>query len=231
MRQLGLLGLATLAVLAIVTGLASTTSGFLLENLPEKAGRTYEGKDVGAALIETVGGTAIECGEGPSTATETTSKPPVGAIHIDFKKCITKKPINGLKCTGTGDAVEEILVLATWQLVFDKNPATTVLTTAILYEPSNFKFECAAGVIKAEVEGDILCLHLNPTVESATHESHCAQNKGKPEETKYWNALGTEKTIAKFEANINGGGFEEAGVLVLTQLTTTEVRDKPLADQ
>jgi hypothetical protein len=209
MKRFRLMGLAVLALFALATAVASTTSAFLLENLPEKA-RTITDKSNGPTLLETVGGTAVECTSAPSTETEENFKPPSGAFHIGFSGCTSKKPVNGLKCTGTGDSAGSILALGSWNLVFDKNPGTTILVTAMLFLLTPLKFVCGAEIVTVEVKGSVLCLHLNPTVSTKTHEFHCVQTKGSQEETRWWNTNGTEGTSQLLTA-VNGGAFEQSG--------------------
>jgi hypothetical protein len=198
-----------IAALMSIAALASAASGFLLENLPENPGRTGTGRSIGSGLFETVGGTAIECTTGTGTGVEVSSKPPSGTSHGIAMGCVSKKPVNGLKCTGTGDSSGTILGSGTWQLVFDKNPANTALVTATVLLIAPQKFECGAGIVMVEVKGSVVCLNLNPTASTKSHEGHCVQTKGAQEETRWWDTNGTEHA-AQLLASINGAGFEQA---------------------
>jgi hypothetical protein len=227
MRRLRLLVLAVLALSAFAAVLAATTSGFLLENLPEKAGRAFTGANIGNTLLETVGGTAIKCEVAEAQGVEETSKPPLGSLHIHFLKCTTVKPVAGLTCTGEGDNAGGILILITWHLWFDKNP-TGELKTALVFLNISVLFNCGNGLVLVHVLGSLVCLHLNPTVSSATHEFHCIQTKGVQEHHHWWNQEGVEGT-AKLETSTNGGAFEESGQLGLG--TYTSGAEATVADQ
>jgi hypothetical protein len=226
MRRLRLLVLAVLALSAFAAVLASSSSSFLLENLPEVAGRTVTGASVGPTRLETVGGTSIECEKAPAEGVEETTKPPLGLLHIYFLKCLTVAPLKGLTCTGEGDVAGGILVLITWHLWFDKNP-TGELKTAIVFLNISVLFNCGNGLVLVHVLGSLVCLHLNPTVKGKTHEFHCIQTKGVQEHHHWWNQEGVEGT-AKLETSTNGGAFEESGQLGLGTYTSTE---ETVADQ
>jgi hypothetical protein len=226
MRRLRLLVLAVLALSALAAVLASSTSAFLLENLPEKA-RTVTGESVGGAtVLETVGGNAITCEKATAEGTEETSKPPLGLMHFTFIGCKTVKPLPGLACTGEGDTSGRILVLITWHLWFDKNP-TGELKTGFVFLGISVLFNCGNGLVLVHVLGSLVCLHLNPTVKGKTHELHCIQTKGVQEHHHWWDQNGVEGT-AKLETSINGGAFEESGQLGLGTYTTVE---ETVADQ
>lgn len=222
MGQAKLLALTALALCAF--GAASVAPAFgaeLLETLPEFK-RTGAGESIGATIYENLGGTLkLECTSATGTGEETSSKPPEGTFHTTFKGC--KTTISGLtvKCTGLGDATAgEILTLGTARGVFDKNPLTETLTTAGLtvVEPTHF---VCAGFALIVVEGTILCLALNPTVKSTTHEGHCNETKGDPEEVKYWTAAGEEQT-AKLTQKVGTGAAEDVALLGLGKGTTAE---------
>jgi len=60
-----------------------------------------------------------------------------------------------------------------WGLVFDEKGATfEKLTTAVLALITEVKFSCGP-LLKVTVKGEVLCLTLNPTAKSKTHEGHC----------------------------------------------------------
>lgn len=224
-KHLKWLGLTVLAFVAFATAIASSASATPPVNLPEVSGtRSYTGSAVGTTLFETVGGLAIECGEAPGTSEETSNKPPSGRFHINFKKCKSLKPIKGITCTGLGDTTAgEILVLGTWTLVFDALGTGEALKTAVLFTVESTHFECS-GIELDVVAGQVLCLHTNPTTKSTTHEFSCKQTKGKPEETKYWNAAGEEESITTLLTTVNEGTGEasaQAGVGKLVGTTET----------
>ena len=225
MSRAKLLGLMILALLAFGTTLVATASGAeLLENLPEVA-RSTPGVGIGTAVYLNLGKTLkLECASTTSTGEETVSKPPEGTFHITFKEC--KTTISGLtvKCTGLGDATAgEILSLGTWKLVFDKNPLTETLTTALLFTVEPTHFVCA-GFVLVVSEGTELCLHLNPTVKSKTHEFHCVVNQtsGDREDKEYWLADGSGPSSPTLTQRVGTGNPEDVAELALGKITTTE---------
>jgi hypothetical protein len=226
MRRLRLLLVVVLALSAVAAVLASSAAGFLLENLPEKAGRTFTGASIGALRLETVGGASLECEKAQAEGVEETSKPPAGSVHVYLLGCRTVKPVAGLTCTGEGDVAGGILVLLTGHLWFDKNPTGELKTALVALNISTLN-SCGNGLLTEHVLGSFVCLALNPTVKAKTHEGHCIQTKGVQEHHHWWNQEGVEGT-AKLETSINGGAFEESGELGLATATTTE---ETVADQ
>jgi hypothetical protein len=212
MRRGKLLGFAVLALLAFATAMVSSASGFLLENLPEKPGRTFTDKSNGATALSILKNeTVVTCAAATSTGTEASSKPPSGTTHIDFTGCLITKPIAG-KCTGLGEPEATILGLFDWELVFDTNPTGT-LTTAVLFTVlSDIHFLCAGLVlVVVQAGGQVLCLHNNPTVKSKAHEFTCSLKEninGDPLEEIYWNSAGTLLTIKQLLSSVSGGAFE-----------------------
>ena len=224
MSKAKLLGLMILALLAFGTALVATASGAeLLENLPEVK-RPATGQSIGAAVYLNLGESLkLECTTTTGTGEETVSKAPEGTFHITFKEC--KTTISGLtvKCTGLGDATAgEILSLGTWKLVFDKNPLAETLTTALLFSVESTHLTCA-GFVLIVMEGTMLCLHLNPTVKSKTHEYHCVVLKGgDPEDKKYWLPDGSGPFEPNLTQKVGTGGAEDVAWLMLGKVTTTE---------
>lgn len=219
MKRFQLLAPVVLAFLALAATMAATASA-LLENLPE-AVRSTPGESVGATKFETVGKLSIECASATSTGEETGSKPPKGTFHIMFKECVAKLGIIKGKCTGLGETnAGDILALGTWNLVFDHLGTGTELKTAILFTIEPVHFECV-GIQLDIVHGQVLCLHLNPTESSKSHEFHCLQTNGKPEETKYWNAAGTETAIETLTTVVNETTSEESAQQWLGKINTT----------
>jgi len=166
-----------LALLAVAIVWASPAIGAeTLENLPAKV-RSNTGEGIGTLTYETLTGLKLVCEKTTSTGEESASKPPSGTFHMTITGC--KSTIAGItvKCTGLGDATAgEILALGTWELVFDKNPLTEALTTALLFKVEPTHLTCA-GFVLIVFDGTLLCLHVNPTVKSKTHEYKCEQEK------------------------------------------------------
>jgi hypothetical protein len=221
MKHLKLIGLMAMALFAIAAALASSASAVTLENLPEKA-RSTPGKSIGAVIYETAI-LKLECSSAVSTGEETVSKPPSGSFHIEFKGCKAASVIGEPTCTGLGDATSgTILALGTWKLVFDKNPATEELRTALLLESAEVHLTCAGFVLVSVSAGETLCLHINPTVKGKSHEFKCKQSKGTPEETKWWSGAGVEHIgFTPLKQTVNGS-TEPAAWLGTGLVETTE---------
>jgi hypothetical protein len=210
MRQLKLVGLACLALFALTAAMASSASALILpEILPLVEGRTFTGENDGAnPILESVGGTKVEC-KGGATATGTEeAKKPLGLFHITFKGCKA-----GLACTGEGDEKEVILSLGTWHLVFDQEKPE--LLTATLFLPDVTKFEC--GFVKIEVKGSVLCLDLPLLADKRHFLFHCTQNKGVGDEKLYFNAgdKAGDNGKVKLECKKGVEAVEECGELAL----------------
>ena len=224
MSRAKLLGLMILALLAFGTTLVATASGAeLLENLPE-AKRSAPGESIGATTYFNLGETLkLECTTATGTGEETSSKPPEGTFHITFTGC--KSTISGLtvKCTGLGDTTAGVILsLGTWKLVFDKNPLTETLTTALLFIVESTHFVCG-GFVLVVTEGTELCLHLNPTVKSEIHEFHCVVLKGGDREDKqYWLPNGEGPFSPTLTQKVGTGSAEDVAELALGKVTTTE---------
>ena len=218
------LGVLVIAVVASLAGLGATAmAAELLENLPEVK-RSAVSESIGTITYVNLGETLrFECASVTGTGEETVSKPPEGTFHVTIKGC--KTTISGLtvKCTGLGDATAgEILLLGTWKLVFDRNPLTESLTTALLFNVEPTHFVCG-GFALVVTEGTELCLHLNPLALAPTHEFHCIVLKGGDREDKqYWLADGSGPLSPTLTQKIGTGSAEDVDWLMLGKVTTTE---------
>lgn len=138
-----------------------------------------------------------------------------------YEEC--KESLFGTPCTGTGDTSGTVLLLDMWDLVFDTLGTGATLKSAIHFAYSEFHFSCNAGLSIMKVKGDLICLHLNPTVKNKEHEDHCnetATGSGKPDDPKYWSG-GVEKTAALL-TSLDGSAFEETALVALLKTATAE---------
>src|ERR1700722_4680383 len=104
MKRFKLFGLTLVAVFVAGVAMSSTALALELpENLPASTTRTWTGKNVGSTTFAATGQEPIVCTAASGEGTETTSKPPAGAFHIDFSNCTTSAGGVEVKCTGLGD--------------------------------------------------------------------------------------------------------------------------------
>jgi hypothetical protein len=223
MRQIKLLVLAALTLLAFAAALASSAPAaeLLLENLPEVANRTFTGEQIGGtSTFETLAKTKFFCTSATAEGVEETNKPPLGSLHIHFLGCLGEILKVKSKCNSLGDLTEQILILIKWHLVHDKIGAGAELKTAMLYLISpSVHLECAGGVLIL-ISGNFLCLHLNDTTNSTTHETHCVQTSGMPED-KLWFTSNETMLNAQLLSSLNGATAEEGALLALFKQVTT----------
>ncbi len=213
MKCLRLFGLV--AGLLVLGGVLSASAFALPTVLPNTAGTTADGEQLGAnSLFETKSGSNVLCTELLKSETVLTinSSGDLGSFHIDLHKCTGT--ISGIKqeCNSLGDSAKGLILLGgEWHLVDDH---LTELGVAILFLIKSFHLECSALALLI-LTGDFLCLLLKPTAGKATlFEYHCIQTKGVPEDKTWWNDEGKEQT-AKMESSLNGGAFEEMAWLAL----------------
>jgi len=192
MRLLKPFGLSLVAAFALAAALSASAFGLELpENLPASTTRTWTGKSVGGYVFHAQGTPDVECGGASTEGTEATSKPPKGEFHTKLELCQTVVSGTTIACNGLGDAKGIILILGTWALVFDRliGKAFENLTTAIMYQNQAVHFLCGAlTLLETLANGETLCLHLNPTVNTSTHELHCTGeiSGGVPKSNEEW---------------------------------------------
>jgi len=101
--------------------------------------------------------------------------PPLGKFQMHFTGCKDKG--TGATCTGLGEAAGVSLVGGTWHLVWDEKAGSAFeLTVATLFLLNAAHFNCTALVL-LKLEGEQLCLDLDPLTLSKTHEFHCIVKK------------------------------------------------------
>jgi hypothetical protein len=172
-RLLGMLLVALFVAAMAMSAVAAADETPL--NLPFTAGETFTGQSEGEPQFISSNGTVI-CKTATSLLPENTIEsnlPPLGKFQIHFSGC--KDKATGVMCTGLGETEGTILVGGTWHLVWDEKGATFELTVATLFLTSPVHFNCSA-LILIKVEGEQLCLDLNPTELNKTHLFHCIAN-------------------------------------------------------
>jgi hypothetical protein len=96
------------------------------------------------------------------------------------------------------------------------------LTTATVFLTELTHFSCTALVL-VEVKGEVVCLDLKPTENTATHSFHCTGTKTAPAEE--WCKGGdvaeacVEPTVPSLLESVNHGTFKTAIQLALGNTT------------
>jgi hypothetical protein len=174
MRRITMLGAMLAIVLVGASVLANVApAAEVPENLPFSAtARGFTTASVGTPRLNS-GADNVECEKAEGSGTEepgAAGVAPHGAFHITLTKC--KESLFGQTCTGTGDAAGSVLVLGTYQLVWDrKNGGSFELTVATVFFVKT-AFDCTA-LAKLEFEGSQVCLDKRPTESNVTHEFQC----------------------------------------------------------
>lgn len=206
MRQLKILGLALMAVLALGVAISATASAEELGILPEgtAAEPLVVNGTAGEGVLETLGGSTVTCTSAELLTSWTSHT--LGLFHLHFKGC---KSAAG-SCSTAGDAKGVILVLGTIHLVFDK--ITEGLGAGILLLLEEVHLTCGELIkVLILVRGSILCLAtpINTLVKEG--EVICKQTKGDQAERSYWTSETGKEEKATLESSVNGGAFEISG--------------------
>lgn len=215
MQRSKILGLALMATFVLSAVVSATASAEPAVILPETA-QLFSGESSKGTLEVLPGGLAhrVVCQKDKSEGNiETGGK--LGQFHIKFESC---KAAGLFACTGLGEAVEVILSLGTYHIVYDKLGTGAALGVGILFLVEPVHFTCSNGA-EFVVQGEVLCL-IKPINALAKHfEIVCERGgtEGDPGEITYWNENGTEVKMGleKLLTKENGG----AGVMS-SELTT-----------
>jgi hypothetical protein len=224
LKKVKLLCVAVVALCALSATVMSLTASALPVVLPESSSeRSWTGKNVGNAVLETTAGETITCTTAGAEGTEE-SKKPLGAFHIDFKTCSTLAGF--ASCHSLGDESGIILSLGSWHFVFDTLGATLGQAgVGLLFLLADVHIECAGVLILVFAGGMVLCLITKPTTSANTHEFSCkSRATGVPLEQTYYNETGTNVRIATLlsskggetalqSVEIAGGTFSESTAL------------------
>jgi hypothetical protein len=182
--------------------------------LPEPTEKSpISGTGKGAKIVlETKGGTKVECGKGEDTFSATKFK--AGSVDILFTECKS-----GLvKCTGSEDKTAgSILVKGTFDVWYGFLTAKEVLHTALVILPKEAKITCGE-IISVTLKGCLAGL-FKPTNEKAkVLTAEFIQTKGANDIGKVLTDK-NEKLSCSLEVSVNKGAFEGAGVQLTEELS------------
>jgi hypothetical protein len=169
------------------------------EGLTEK---TFTGKNVGTTILETVGGSKVEC-KNLSTSNAKVNGTETGEETVHFLECTSTF---GVGCEGgVGHKAKEIIVPVTTQT--RKNVGNTkVLLEAKVAE---FTFTCFGQEIK--VKGSFLTSTGTPKTPKLKFSYTANQTKGKQEITEWETAAGKVEKGISLETKVTTGAFEKSG--------------------
>jgi hypothetical protein len=193
----------------------------LLPEPTEKSPVTFTGK-IGKAILETKGGTKVECGKGEDTGSATKFK--LGSFDVLFSEC---KSVLG-KCTGSEDKTAgSILVKGTFHVWYGFLSKEEVLHTALVVLPKEAKFTCGE-VTSVTLKGCLAGL-LKPTNEKTkVLTAEFIQTKGVNDITKVLSEK-SEKISCTLEASVNKGAFEQTGEQLTEELTSFKQGGKEIS--
>jgi len=207
MRLFKFSGVALVVLCAFAAMMA--TSAFALPTVligGSEEAHAYTGKSIGETKLETPS-TSVACSSASGEGTIEASKP-LGQGHIRFAGC---KDL--VACTGTGESSGVILSLGSYHLVYDTlKTSLSEAGVAILSLLGATKFNCS-GFAEVEIKGMILCLIKNPTVLTKVFTFECKGTKGKPEESKYYNAGGTLVSISPLLSVVGTAAATESDIV------------------
>ncbi len=187
MQRLKILGIALIAVFALSVVVSATVSAAVV-TLPEVTTEERWTGESGKGTLEVLRApvSVVLCAKDQSEGIFEAKKP-LGRFHIDFSGC----KIIGV-CTGLGEALEVILALGVFHLVFDKLGTGAELGVGILLLIEPVHFQCGSTLFT--LGGQLLCLIKPPNVKVKHFEIVCKPGKegGDPGETVYWNEEGVE---------------------------------------
>ena len=154
--------------------------------------------------------------------------PPLGKFQMHFTGCKDKG--TGATCTGLGEAAGVSLVGGTWHLVWDEKAGSAFeLTVATLFLLNAAHFNCTALVL-LKLEGEQLCLDLDPLTLSKTHEFHCIVKKATEpiEQEDTWckkdvAKVCTELVTPKLNTSVNEAAGKASALLSLGSWTVDGV--------
>jgi hypothetical protein len=209
---------ASLVVALVVAAMLGNTAfaSEVPQNLPFSVStQAFTGKNVGKIKLNS-GADNIECETASVEGTEApgaAGQIPHGTFHITLEHCKEEKFKQ--TCANAGDPTSFILMLGTWDLPWDRKISGTFeLTVGTLLFLTRTSLECTA-LAKIEVEGSQLCLDLEATLLSFTHDDHCLPfSLGSPKQSEEYCFLDlnpcTPWIIPDLSARLNGGKSEPA---------------------
>jgi RNase P/RNase MRP subunit p29 len=208
MQRIKVLGLALVAVFAM-SAVVSASALAAGEGEFVKAGTTVElskklftGVNVGSTILETVGGSKVECKNLSTTGGKVNGKE-TGEETVHFLECTSTF---GVGCEGgVGHKAKEIIVPVTTQT--RKNVGKTKVLLEV--KVAEFTFTCFGTEIK--VKGSFLVSTGTPKTPKTKFSYTANQTKGKQEITEYETSGGTKVTGVSLESKVAGGAFEKSG--------------------
>jgi hypothetical protein len=229
-RNIKLVGLAFIAVLALGAVMASAASASPLIHFTNSG--AFEGKG-GTAKLETLAGHELACTGTDYKGSVVTED----RMHILIEFLTCTEPKTGTTCTTTEGGSEvgtkgNIHLLALALLGSDTAPpldlpAVLIATENKADEKANVTFRCALGGLASNMEarGSLIGLALNiatPTkCEILIHFNKAAGTKGMQQDTKFWDESETNvETFLEFKSEgILTFGFEETSIEAETTLS------------
>lgn len=188
MGRLRLLVLVVFAVL--VVGVVWVAGASASQGLPTAlSSATIHSKAVSlnAPVYTLTNGNKVECTTATTGESEETSEH-AGTFHIKFLGCVGELSGAKAKCTGLGDSTTgEILTLGHYDLVYDTGSTELGVAILFLVEPTHFT---CLGIFLNVVEGEQVCLILEPYVEKTLHEMVCESSSGGVQKETYLNDNG-----------------------------------------
>ncbi len=171
---------------------------------------TATGKS-GKVVLETKGGTKVECGKGEDTFSATKFKS--GTFDVLFSEC--KSAL--VKCMGSEDKTAgSILLKGEFRLWYGFLSKEEVLHTSLVLLPKETKITCGE-LAKVTLKGCVASL-LKPLKEKTkVLVAEFAQTKSVNDITKVLNEK-SEKVGCSLEASVNGGAFEPTGAQLTEEL-------------
>jgi len=199
-RGLCLVGLGLMSVFAI--GLAGSASAAPLLFVPHSGKFPYHlAGSGGESILETLAGKKVQSSASDVLAQILSAT--LFDVHIEFLKASSE----GFACFNAGKS-EAILVNLLGHLGF-ADPG--VQPAVLLLVPTGFEFECAFGLAKEKVKGEVIGKVTAPALNTASEVETLkfAQAKGEQELTSF--LLGETLLTNQFqESSLNGAAFEKS---------------------
>jgi hypothetical protein len=217
-RRLGLAVPLAAMAMWVVIGVASASAA-LPEYVP-KSGTFPIGftSTVGLSLLETVGGTKVNCNFGTNTGKLLNAKE--DEVTITFEGCTT---FGGLvACANTSKAKQIVVGPLKSMLVYEPGKTGVLDKLFPLSGATVTEFTC--GGVNVAIRGGVLGSW--PTINRQVHSTSLVftQSKGVQAHKRFLNPSGTEEEIF-LELSTNGGFFEQAGEEATDTITLEGTRE------
>jgi hypothetical protein len=212
MKRFRLIGVALLAVFAMSVVASATASA--VEFLPTK-GVKILGKATSKAILETLGGTKVECSGGSSEG-EISGPVTVSKVKITFTGCKS----SFFACESAKAGKETIVtheITGTLGIINEKPLEAGILFATTKAGDFFTEFDCAGGIVKNKVLGRVICAiaEINKSLEKFTLT--CKQKGGDQTIKRFVGGAEDEVLLT----SINGGTEESSGEEATAEITTT----------